>query len=128
MNEKFTSSKTYRNRPCAHRQWKHEGHCAYIHGYSRQYTFHFEAKEMDEHGWVVGFGDLKKLEKYLLEMYDHTMIIAEDDPELDTFVDLKMDLTGPGILIKWSRCGIIKTYLQLHTLKTIILNLKQSEI
>ena len=37
---------------------------------------------MDEHGWVVGFGDLKKLEKYLLEMYDHTMIIAEDDPEL----------------------------------------------
>ena len=41
MNEKFTSSKTYRNLPCAHRQWKHEGHCAYIHGYSRQYTFHF---------------------------------------------------------------------------------------
>ena len=76
MKEKFTSSKTYRNLPCAHRQWKHEGHCAYIHGYSRQYTFHFEAKEMDEHGWVVGFGDLKKLEKYLLEMYDHTMIIA----------------------------------------------------
>ncbi len=88
MKEKFTSSKTYRNLPCAHRQWKHEGHCANIHGYSRQYTFHFEAKEMDEHGWVVGFGDLKKLEKYLLEMYDHTMIIAEDDPELGTFQEL----------------------------------------
>ena len=43
---------------------------------------------MDEHGWVVGFGDLKKLEKYLLEMYDHTMIIAEDDPELSTFQEL----------------------------------------
>ena len=28
MKEKFTSSKTYRNLPCAHRQWKHEGHCA----------------------------------------------------------------------------------------------------
>lgn len=88
MKEKFTSSKTYRNLPCAHRQWKHKGHCAYIHGYSRQYTFHFEAKEMDEHGWVVGFGDLKKLEKYLLDMYDHTMIIAEDDPELSTFQEL----------------------------------------
>ena len=45
-------------------------------------------KEMDEHGWVVGFGDLKKLEKYLLEMYDHTMIIAKDDPELGTFQEL----------------------------------------
>ena len=43
---------------------------------------------MDEHGWVVGFGDLKKLEKYLLDMYDHTMIIAEDDPELSTFQEL----------------------------------------
>tara|TARA_B110000438_G_scaffold108969_1_gene106943 strand:+ start:472 stop:783 length:312 start_codon:yes stop_codon:yes gene_type:complete len=43
---------------------------------------------MDEHGWVVGFGDLKKLEKYLLKMYDHTMIIAEDDPELATFQEL----------------------------------------
>ena len=32
------------------------------------------------------------------------------------------------ILIKWNRCGIIKIYLQLHTLKTMILNLKQSEI
>ena len=50
MKEKFTSSKTYKNLPCAHRQWKHEGHCAYIHGYSREYTFYFEAKEMDEHG------------------------------------------------------------------------------
>lgn len=88
MKEKFTSSKTYRNLPCAHRQWKHDGHCAYIHGYSRQYTFYFEAREMDKHGWVVGFGDLKNLEKYLLEMYDHTLIIAEDDPELSTFKEL----------------------------------------
>ena len=31
-------------------------------------------------------------------------------------------------LNKVEPCGIIKTYLQLHTLKTIILNLKQSEI
>jgi 6-pyruvoyltetrahydropterin/6-carboxytetrahydropterin synthase len=88
MKEKFTSSKTYRNLPCAHRQWRHKGHCAYIHGYSRQYTFYFEANEMDEHGWLVGFGDLKNLNKYLIEMYDHTMIIAEDDPELETFQEL----------------------------------------
>ena len=33
-------------------------------------------------------GDLKKLEKYLLDMYDHTMIIAEDDPKLATFQEL----------------------------------------
>ena len=31
MKEKFTSSKTYSNLPCAHRQWKHDGHDYQIH-------------------------------------------------------------------------------------------------
>ena len=43
---------------------------------------------MDQHGWVVGFGDLKELGEYLVEMYDHTMLIAEDDPELPVFKEL----------------------------------------
>ncbi len=88
MSERYTSTKTYRNLPCAHRQWKHDGHCAYIHGYSREYTFNFDAESMDQHGWVVGFGDLKELGEYLVEMYDHTMLIAEDDPELPVFKEL----------------------------------------
>ncbi len=88
MKEKYTSTKTYRNLPCAHRQWKHDGHCAFIHGYSRQYTFYFEAEEFDKHGWVVGFGDLKKLKEYLVDMYDHTMLISEDDPEVSLFKEL----------------------------------------
>ncbi len=88
MNEKYTSTKTYRNLPCAHRQWKHDGHCAYIHGYSREYTFYFEAETFDEHGWVVGFGDLKQLKEYLVHMYDHTMLISEDEPEVPLFKEL----------------------------------------
>ena len=88
MSERYTSTKTYRNLPCAHRQWKHDGHCAYIHGYSREYTFNFDAESMDQHGGVVGFGDLKELEEYLVKMYDHTMLIAEDDPELPVFKEL----------------------------------------
>ena len=85
MKKKYTSSKTYRNYPCAHRQWKHEGHCAYIHGYSREFTFHFKANQRDKHGWVVGFGDLKPLKEWLDYMFDHTLLIAEDDPELSLF-------------------------------------------
>ncbi len=85
MKTNYTSSKTYRNYPCAHRQWKHEGHCAYIHGYSREFTFHFKANQRDKHGWVVGFGDLKPLKEWLDHMFDHTLLIAEDDPELLLF-------------------------------------------
>ena len=88
MKESYTSTKKYSNLPCAHRQWKHDGHCAYIHGYSREYTFFFEADSLDKHGWVVGFGDLKKLKEYLVQMYDHTMLISEDDPELPLFKEL----------------------------------------
>ena len=88
MKETYNSTKTYRNFPCAHRQWKHDGHCAYIHGYSREYTFYFEADSLDKHGWVVGFGDLKKLKDYLVHMYDHTLLILEDDPELPLFKEL----------------------------------------
>ena len=88
MSERYTSTKTYRNLPCAHRQWKHDGHCAYIHGYSREYPFNFDAESMDQPGWLVGFGDLKELEEYLVKMYDHTMLIAEDDPELTVFKEL----------------------------------------
>ena len=68
MKEIYTSTKTYRNLPCAHRQWKHDGHCAYVHGYSREYTFYFEARSLDQHGWVVGFGDLKELEEARLRV------------------------------------------------------------
>mgnify|MGYP001228724749 FL=1 len=92
MTERYTSSKTYRNYPCAHRQWKHQGHCAYIHGYSREFIFHFDAKERDEHGWVVGFGDLKPLKEWLDYMFDHTLLIASDDPEIELFK--KMDEQG----------------------------------
>ena len=59
MNAKsYTSTKTYRNLPCAHRQWKNEGHCSFVHGYSREFIFHFACEELDKHGWVVDFGDL----------------------------------------------------------------------
>ena len=88
MKETYTSTKKYRNLPCAHRQWKHDGRCAYSHGYSREYTFFFEADSLDKHGWVVGFGDLKKLKEYLVQMYDHTLLISEDDPELSVFKEL----------------------------------------
>ena len=48
----------------------------------------YKCQSVRDHGWVVGFGDLKELEEYLIGMYDHTMLISEDDPELPVFKDL----------------------------------------
>ena len=78
MNAKsYTSTKTYRNLPCAHRQWKNEGHCSFVHGYSREFIFHFACDELDKH--IV----------FLEHWFDHTLLLAEDDPLLDEFRDLE---------------------------------------
>lgn len=85
----FTSTKTYRNLPCAHRQWKHGGHCSFVHGYSRSFTFVFGARELDETHFVVDFGQLKDLKAWLDHMFDHTLLLCEDDPELPLFRELE---------------------------------------
>lgn len=84
----FTSSKSYFNYPCAHRQYLHDGNCKLIHGYSRSFHFVFEAIELDKCGFVVDYGDLHALKDHLDHMFDHTLLLNRDDPFWDTFVDL----------------------------------------
>ena len=44
--------------------------------------------KLDERNWIVDFGGLKPLKNWLAEMFDHTYLVAEDDPELETFKEL----------------------------------------
>ena len=81
-SSQFSCSKSYEDFPCSHRQWRHKGHCRYVHGYSRSFTFWFKAKELDINGFVVDFSSLKPLEKKLKEQFDHTFLINQDDPLL----------------------------------------------
>ena len=79
----FSCSKSYENFPCSHRQWRHQGHCRFVHGYSRSFTFWFTAKKLDLNGFVVDFSSLKPLENKLKEQFDHTFLINKDDPLLN---------------------------------------------
>ena len=85
---RYRSTKYFDNFPCAHRLHSHSGHCRFIHGYSRSFRFYFEASALGEHNLVVDFSALKELRAWLAHMYDHTMLINEDDPERETFEDL----------------------------------------
>ena len=84
----YTSLKTIGNLPCSHRQWRHDGHCAFLHGYSRAYTFRFAAAALDPNHFVVDFGSLKPLKGWLERWFDHTCLINADDPELPLFRQL----------------------------------------
>ena len=91
---KFQSSKVFDGFSTVFRQWKAETtHCRFVHGYGISFKVYFEG-ELDDRNWVWDFGGMKRA-KTLIDgkqpkawmdyMFDHTMIIAEDDPWKDAF-------------------------------------------
>ena len=59
-------------------------HCKFLHGYSLQFKFVFGCSELDNKNWAVDFGGLKPLKEWLKHMFDHTYLVAENDPEMET--------------------------------------------
>jgi 6-pyruvoyltetrahydropterin/6-carboxytetrahydropterin synthase len=85
---KFTSTKRFKGFPCTHRQWRADSHCRFVHGYSREFYFEFACNELTKEEWVMDFGGLKDVKAWLEDMFDHTFLVASDDPELPTFQKL----------------------------------------
>ena len=91
---KFQSSKVFDGFSTVFRQWKAEDtHCRFFHGYGISFKIYFEG-ELDHRNWVWDFGGMKRAKtkidnmspkEWMDHMFDHTVIVAEDDPELPTF-------------------------------------------
>ena len=90
MNQgnKYYSTKRYgndRGLSCCFRQWKaSHSHCSLLHGYSIGIKLVFESDTLDSRNWVMDFGGLKDFKDWLEYMFDHTLLVAEDDPALPT--------------------------------------------
>jgi 6-pyruvoyltetrahydropterin/6-carboxytetrahydropterin synthase len=86
---KYLSTKTYgtdRGLSCCFRQWRAmHSHCSLIHGYSIGIKLIFESETLDDKNWVMDFGGLKQFKNWADSMFDHTLVVAEDDPMLDRF-------------------------------------------
>lgn len=88
-NYKYTSTKEYKQiAPCAYRQWKAQSHCNLIHGYSFSFKFEFSTNDLDAYNWVVDYGGLRPLKDLIEDWFDHTLLVAEDDPMKDELVRL----------------------------------------
>ena len=89
---KFYSTKTYgtdRGLSCCFRQWKAtHSHCSLLHGYSIGIKLIFESNSLDSRNWVMDFGGLKTFQRWAEYMFDHTLLIADQDPHLETFQKL----------------------------------------
>tara|TARA_R110000744_G_scaffold253480_1_gene369092 strand:- start:130 stop:825 length:696 start_codon:yes stop_codon:yes gene_type:complete len=85
----YTSSKLIELGSAAFRQWRaSHSHCKYLHGYQLKAKFTFGCKSLDDKNWCVDFGGLDDLKQALRDQFDHTTVVAGDDPELDTFKTL----------------------------------------
>jgi 6-pyruvoyltetrahydropterin/6-carboxytetrahydropterin synthase len=86
---KYLSTKTYgndRGLSCCFRQWRStHSHCSLLHGYSIGIKLIFESETLDDRNWVMDFGGLKAFKEWSEYMFDHTLVVAHDDPHLEKF-------------------------------------------
>jgi len=92
--KKFQSTKLFDGFSTVFRQWKAEGtHCRFLHGYGVSFRVWFEG-ELDERNWVWDFGGMKRAKgnidgknpkEWMEYMFDHTTIVATDDPGIGGF-------------------------------------------
>ena len=97
MKKKFQSTKIFDGFSTVFRQWRADGtHCQFLHGYGISFKITFEG-ELDERNWVWDFGGMKRAKgtidgmnpkAWMDYMFDHTTIVAEDDPYVFTFQEL----------------------------------------
>ena len=97
----YKSTKLIEGFSTCFRQWRaSHTHCASLHGYAVSFKVWFEAETLDEYNWVTDFGFLKRsntkikwLDKeysaddWFKFMFDHTVVIAADDPGLNYFIE-----------------------------------------
>ena len=96
----FKSTKLFDGYSACFRQWKAEGtHCKFLHGYGVSFKVWFEG-QLDERNWVWDFGGMKRAKgtidgmnpkAWMDYMFDHTTIVAEDDPQLASFTEMDSD-------------------------------------
>ena len=93
----YKSRKKFDGFSTCFRQWRaNTTHCQYLHGYDVEFEVTFEG-DLDHRNWVWDFGGMKRAKnlidgmqpkEWMEYMFDHTVVVAEDDPELINFKDM----------------------------------------
>ena len=93
----FKSRKEFDGFSTCFRQWRaNTTHCQFLHGYDVEFEVTFEG-ELDHRNWVWDFGGMKRANNlidgmqpkaWMEYMFDHTVVVAEDDPDMQNFIDM----------------------------------------
>lgn len=89
---RYVSTKTYDHNEglsCVFRRWQSTGRDRFLHGYNIQVKLVFEVQGLDEQGYALDFEMLEPIKAFLKDSFSHRVLIAADDPELESFKDLQ---------------------------------------
>jgi 6-pyruvoyltetrahydropterin/6-carboxytetrahydropterin synthase len=108
----FVSTKTYgheKGYTVSYRQWRADTHCNRLHGYALAFYLEFEADDLDARNWVVDFGGLRTFREQLDDWFDHTCLVAQDDPEFEVFEGLHAKKMIKMVVVERTGCeGLAK--------------------
>lgn len=109
---KYVSTKEYVDAfPCAYRQHRADSHCNLIHGYSFTIKLWFGCNDLDVRNWCADYGGLKELKQVFEHLFDHTLLVAEDDPELATYKLLEAKNMAKLTILPKLGCESLADYL-----------------
>lgn len=103
-------SKVFQDIPFAHRQFRHDGHCALIHGHNWSFKFTFTCDVVDENNFIVDFGKMQWLKSFLT-IFDHACIFCEDDPRREVFEEMQKEKIMRCIFLRDCSCEGLAQFL-----------------
>lgn len=92
------------------RQHTAKSHCARLHGYALAFSLTFEAADLNEQNWVIDFGSMRPVKELLQELFDHKLLVAEDDPHKDTICALAQDGIADVVVLPSTGCEAFAGY------------------
>jgi 6-pyruvoyltetrahydropterin/6-carboxytetrahydropterin synthase len=130
MKSKYVSTKTYgpeEGFAVCYRQWRADrksgkdksevysrteipGCCA-LHGYALGFHIEFECDTLDARNWCVDFGSLRTFKEFLKENFDHTMLVAEDDPYFNVLENLHKLALAKMVVVEATGCEALSKFL-----------------
>jgi 6-pyruvoyltetrahydropterin/6-carboxytetrahydropterin synthase len=112
----YRVTKTYgheRGFSAAFRQHQAKGHCSRLHGYALAIGLTFDADTLLNH-WVIDFGALGPVEAWLREMFDHTLLVARNDPEFAYLLGLADNDLARVQMVRATGCEAFAALIFIH--------------
>ena len=88
---KFSITKSFGGYPLVWRNHLATTHCNLLHGYCPTWDIEFTADMLSDEGWIINFGSLKGLASIFGDIFDHSTLLAYNDPFVNKYLEHRSD-------------------------------------